>query len=50
MLRDADSQEEIWSDGVAFALAETGVRDLPETCPWHMMQAFDPDWLPPLVS
>jgi hypothetical protein len=50
MLRDADSQEEIWSDGVVFALAEIGVKDLPETCPWNMMQVFDPDWLPPLVS
>jgi hypothetical protein len=47
MLREAEWQEEIWSDAVIAAIRETGLEDLPQTCPWTMTQVLDLDWLPP---
>jgi len=50
LLRDADWQEEIWSDAVAAASAEADLEDLPLTYPWTLTQVLDPDWLPPTAS
>jgi hypothetical protein len=47
MLHDAEWQEEIWSDAVVAAIEETGLEELPQTCPWTMEQVLDTNWLPP---
>jgi hypothetical protein len=47
MLGDEEWQEEIWADAVADAMAEAGLDDLPERCPWQPAQVLDPEWLPP---
>jgi hypothetical protein len=45
-LGDTDWWADAWGDAVAIALNETGLEDLPETCPWTTGQILDPDWLP----
>jgi hypothetical protein len=47
MLTDEEWVEEIWSDGVSLARQETGLEDLPETCPWDVAtEVLKDDWLP----
>jgi hypothetical protein len=46
VMRDPDWQEDMWLDALAQAQKETGLEDLPATCPWTMEQAADPDFWP----
>jgi len=50
VLRDPEWQEEMWGDAVVAAMAETGIEDLPQTCPWTVAEVLDPEWLPPSGS
>jgi hypothetical protein len=45
-LSDADWWADAWGDGVAAAMKESGLQNLPEDCPWAVAQILDPDWLP----
>jgi hypothetical protein len=47
MLGDPEWREEIWADAVVSAMAEAGLDDLPQDCPWPVAQVLDPDWFPP---
>jgi len=48
VMRDRDWREDMWLDARAQARKETGLAedDLPESCPWTMEQAADPDFWP----
>ncbi len=48
VMRDRDWQEDMWLDARAQARKDTGLAedDLPETCPWTMVQAADPEFWP----
>jgi hypothetical protein len=48
VMRDPVWQEDIWLDARAQAQKETGLAadELPQTCPWTMEQAADPDFWP----
>ena len=45
-LRDPAWWEELWADAVAAATAETGLGDIPATCPWALGAIQDAAWLP----
>lgn len=47
-MRDRDWQDGVWLDAFAQAQKETGfaAEDLPQSCPWSMDQAADPDFWP----
>jgi len=48
MLGDEDWISDMWGDARQQAANETGIDAavLPETCPWSMAQALDPDFYP----
>jgi hypothetical protein len=46
ILGDAEWWEEIWSDAVAGAAAETGESDFPDACPWSGFQVLSADFWP----
>ena len=46
MLNDPQWWDEIWADAVTHAIAETGLDQFPEHCPWAMAEILDPNWLP----
>ena len=46
MLTDPNWWEEIWADAVSSAIAETGLDEFPEVCPWSLAEILDSDWLP----
>lgn len=48
VMRDPDWREDMWLDALAQASKDTGLalEDLPESCPWTMEQAADPDFWP----
>jgi ribosomal protein L29 len=45
-LADADWWADAWDDALAAATSETGIADLPRTCPWDPSLVLDPAWLP----
>jgi hypothetical protein len=45
-LKDLDWWADAWDDALDTATRETGIADLPRTCPWGQDQVLDPDWLP----
>jgi hypothetical protein len=48
IMRDPDWQEDMWLDARFRARKETGLPEesLPESCPWTMEEAADPDFWP----
>jgi hypothetical protein len=46
-LHDPDWWADAWDDALDAATRETGLDDLPSTCPWTSAQVLDLDWLPP---
>jgi hypothetical protein len=48
VMRDPDWREDMWLDAREQARKETGIanEDIPETPPWAMEQACDPDFWP----
>ena len=47
-LRDRDWWADAWDDALDSATRETGIEDLPQTCPWQASQVLDESWLPHL--
>jgi len=45
-LSDSDWWDDAWDDALDAATRETGIGDLPQTCPWDVARVLDPDWLP----
>ena len=45
-LVDPEWNEIVWADAVRQASDETGLRDLPEVCPWDLKQILDPGFIP----
>ena len=45
-LHDADWLDDIWSDAVVKAIAETGLDDLPENCLWSVSAILDESFYP----
>ena len=45
-LSDPKWQLSAWLDARTQSERETGIEDLPMTCPWTMDQVLTPDWLP----
>jgi hypothetical protein len=45
-LEDPDWWADTWDDALDAATRETGIADLPMTCPWTVGQVLDGDWLP----
>jgi hypothetical protein len=46
-LADPDWWNDVWDDALDAATRETGIADLPRTCPWDQDLVLTPDWLPP---
>ena len=47
VLRDPDWWADAWGDALAAATRETGLANLPRTCPWDQARILADDWLPP---
>ena len=45
-LSDPDWLEGTWDDAVGKAIAESGLDDFPESCPWSMDQVLSVEFLP----
>ena len=45
-LYDLEWLEGVWADTITLAIKETGIDDLPESCPWTMDDVLTADWLP----
>ncbi|MFB1487804.1 MULTISPECIES: DUF29 family protein [unclassified Thiocapsa] len=45
-LEDTDWWADAWDDALDAATRETGIADLPRTCPWTVGEVLDGDWLP----
>ncbi len=47
-LKDPAWREDVWLDALKDAIGETGLdaSAFPETCPWSMSQALDPEFWP----
>jgi len=45
-LKDAEWLEIVWGDAVYQASKETGLDDLPETCPWSIEDILADNWMP----
>jgi hypothetical protein len=45
-LSDPDWWADAWDDALDAATRETGIGDLPPTCPWEVGQVLDQDWMP----
>ncbi len=47
-LKDPAWQEDVWLDALKESIGETGLdaSAFPETCPWSMSQALDPEFWP----
>jgi hypothetical protein len=45
-LHDPDWWADAWDDALDAATRETGLDDLPSSCPWDATQVLDLDWLP----
>lgn len=45
-LRDPDWWADAWDDALDTATRETGLSDLPRTCPWGVDRVLDSGWLP----
>ena len=45
-LEDPDWWADAWDDALDSATRETGIADLPRTCPWVAGEVLDGDWLP----
>jgi len=45
-LHDPDWWADAWDDALDAATREAGVDDLPQTCPWEVVDVLDHDWLP----
>jgi hypothetical protein len=45
-LSDPDWWADAWDDALDAATRETGIEDLPPTCPWEVGQVLDQDWMP----
>ncbi|MFZ2171449.1 MAG: DUF29 domain-containing protein [Methylococcaceae bacterium] len=45
-LNDPDWIEGVWADTVTLVIKETGIDELPESCPWSMDDVLSVDWLP----
>ncbi len=46
-LNDPDWWADAWDDALDAATRETGIADLPQTCPWDRARVLETDWLPP---
>ena len=47
LLRDPEWQQSVWDDALASAYRETGLEDLPDSCPWDWQsEVLQDDWLP----
>lgn len=46
-MQDPDWWADAWDDALDAATRETGLADLPRTCPWDREQVLAADWLPP---
>jgi hypothetical protein len=46
-LADPDWWNDAWDDALDAATRETGIADLPRTCPWDQDLVLTPDCLPP---
>jgi len=46
-LNDPDCWADAWDDALAAATRETGIADLPQTCPWDQTRLLAVDWLSP---
>lgn len=40
-----EPSEDAWGDAFGIAVKETGLEEIPETCPWSTEQILDSDWL-----
>ena len=49
-LTDPEWWADAWDDALAAATRETGIADLPRTCPWDQARVLAADWLPPPQS
>lgn len=45
-LRDPEWWADAWDDALDSATRETGIADLPRSCPWALEQVLDQAWLP----
>ena len=45
-LKDPDWWADAWDDALDTATRETGISDLPRTCPWGLDRILDSGWLP----
>jgi hypothetical protein len=45
-LGDAKWLSTVWADAVAQAIAETGIGEFPEECPWTVAAVLSEGWLP----
>ena len=45
-LSNPDWLEDVWGDVLTMTTKETGVGELPETCPWSIDDVLSTDWLP----
>lgn len=45
-LEDPDWWADAWDDALDAATRETGIADLPRTCPWAVGEVLDGNWLP----
>ncbi len=45
-LSNTDWLEDVWTDVLTMTTKETGIGELPETCPWVMTDILSTDWLP----
>ena len=47
VFRGQDWRQSVWDDALALAYGETGLEDLPETCPWDLeTEVLKDGWLP----
>ncbi|HSO84632.1 DUF29 family protein [Thiocapsa sp.] len=40
-----DAVNDAWDDALDAATRETGIADLPRSCPWTVDEVLDGDWL-----
>ncbi|MBU0501144.1 MAG: DUF29 domain-containing protein [Gammaproteobacteria bacterium] len=45
-LNEPEWWADAWADAVTQAIAETGIDDFPETCPWAVDEVLGENWLP----
>lgn len=45
-LSNTDWLADVWTDVLTMTTKETGIGELPETCPWSIDDVLSTDWLP----